>query len=285
MLVVFISNLYSFWGVASVKGISGLIRGFMQLHSQSLNQDWSEVSQYRNLVYNEKADEKVPDYFTKPLHGLENGGICPEQALEQSVSMRYIMRVFQGDEYFRERIIEDTLKNSGIEEIDSVIDLRVLDIGCGSGDSSFAIQNALPFSRVFGIDLSNYMVTLANARKLSKGSNVQFLRGDAIKIPFHRNSVDVICSFAMFHEMPQEYSRGVIFEVTRVLRNGGLIYIWDQYVSAQTMQYHVEDIEPFLSEYAQLNMSETLAQYGFKNITHTIYGNMASWQGFLQREM
>ena len=70
----------------------------MMQHSKLLGDDWN----IRVPLRQTHTNIKYPAYFKKPLHGFQQGGICEYQAHYQSSSMRYIMRLFQGDSMYRE---------------------------------------------------------------------------------------------------------------------------------------------------------------------------------------
>ena len=78
---------------------------------------------------------------------------------------------------------------------------RVLDVGCGTGQSSREVARLTPSGFVLGVDLSSQMLALAAERSGAEGlGNVQFLQADAQVHPFEEGGFDlVISSFgAMF---------------------------------------------------------------------------------------
>jgi 2-polyprenyl-3-methyl-5-hydroxy-6-metoxy-1,4-benzoquinol methylase len=66
--------------------------------------------------------------------------------------------------------------------------MRVLDVGCGSGDVSFLAANLVGFSgEVVGVDCERKAVDWANARAHSHGmTNVKFVEGDPAGMEFDR---------------------------------------------------------------------------------------------------
>lgn len=58
--------------------------------------------------------------------------------------------------------------------------LRVLDIGCGAGATSFAFADATPAVRVTGLDLSDALIAAAEERRDDR-ANVRFVQGDAAR--------------------------------------------------------------------------------------------------------
>lgn len=61
-------------------------------------------------------------------------------------------------------------------------DLRVLDLGTGSGCNAIALARALPFSHVTGLDVSGEALELARANGRDLKSNVQWEQGDILAL-------------------------------------------------------------------------------------------------------
>ena len=98
---------------------------------------------------------------------------------------------------------------------------RVLDIGCGAGQS--AIPAAKRGHQVVGIDIAENLIEHARERALYEELDVQFDVGDAEALPYEDNSFDVVISMigAMFAPQPEK----VASEIARVLRPGGKLYM------------------------------------------------------------
>ncbi|VIO75370.1 Aklanonic acid methyltransferase DnrC [Bradyrhizobium ivorense] len=71
---------------------------------------------------------------------------------------------------------------------------RVVDVGCGSGASSFALAaKVAPDGRVFGVDVSEPMLTRAR-QSVPSGLPVEFALADATVYPFAPESFDLLAS-------------------------------------------------------------------------------------------
>ena len=94
--------------------------------------------------------------------------------------------------------------------------LRVLDIGCGTGNQLIANRAAVPNALMTGVDQSIGM--LAEARR--KAPDIAWVRADAAPLPFAAGSFDFIgCQFA-FHHFGDK--AGMLAETLRLLRPGAL---------------------------------------------------------------
>jgi ubiquinone/menaquinone biosynthesis C-methylase UbiE len=100
----------------------------------------------------------------------------------------------------------------------------ILDLGSGTGYLSIEIARKAPSLQVYGIDLSRQMVKIA--RRHARGvNNARFVFGNAAKLPFKDNSIDLVISTGASHhwKMP----RLVFEECYRILKPGQEAWIYD----------------------------------------------------------
>ena len=103
-------------------------------------------------------------------------------------------------------------------------DEKILDACCGTGYlESLLLDFVEPDVQIVGIDLSENQIRVAEKRVGVK--NVQFLTGDARRIPFEDDHFEKsFINFAL-HEMPADVRRAVLLEVIRVTKKDGAIVI------------------------------------------------------------
>lgn len=121
---------------------------------------------------------------------------------------------------------EQPMRESGLRVLAVAPGERVLEIGFGTGHCLVELAKAAgPTGKIFGIDLSENMVTLAEKllQRESLAEQVELHCGDAIELPYATGSMDAIfMSFTLeLFDTPEIPS--VLDSCRRVLRPGGRI--------------------------------------------------------------
>lgn len=118
--------------------------------------------------------------------------------------------------------VEQEIKNPWIENIInekfSSKELNIADIGCGAGFLTNYI--AKKYSNVFGLDASRSTLEIAKSKD-STGS-VEYIVGDAYKLPYEDSSMDVVCAMDFLEHVDKP--EVVVRECARVLKPGGLFF-------------------------------------------------------------
>jgi SAM-dependent methyltransferase len=115
------------------------------------------------------------------------------------------------------------LNSQGGEDFIQRIDLKrgtkVLDVACGTGNQSIPAGRA--GAEVIGLDIAPNLLEQARQRAAAEKLKIEFIEGDAEKLPYDAARFDVVLSMfgAMFAPRPEV----VASELLRVCRRGGLI--------------------------------------------------------------
>lgn len=102
---------------------------------------------------------------------------------------------------------------------------EVLDLACGTGDTTFMVARRASEGRVVGSDINPRMMALAETKRPPNTGHVQFVEASGASLPFPDASFDrVTCTYAGrgFPDWP-----AVLAEMYRVLRPGGRFYNLD----------------------------------------------------------
>ena len=99
--------------------------------------------------------------------------------------------------------------------------LRVLDFGCGDGNSSIFIRKHFPNATIFGVDVSEASIELASKKGIP---NTIFKAFDGAKLPFQDEEFDFVFTSMVFHHIEHKLHDGVLSEIHRILKKGGRFY-------------------------------------------------------------
>jgi SAM-dependent methyltransferase len=106
------------------------------------------------------------------------------------------------------------------EDLRTLSDPQVLEIGCGTGFFTRYLLERLPDLKLVGSDISPKSIAAANER-WSAFPDARFEVMDATALPYEEGSYDAVIGCSILHHLPAE---GTLREAFRVLRPGGLIW-------------------------------------------------------------
>ena len=118
------------------------------------------------------------------------------------------------------RLIDRREKQAVLDALGPVEDKRVLEIACGTG--RFTVMLAERGADIVGLDISEAM--MAQGRQKARDANVadriEFVRGDAGRLPFPDDHFDAVVAVRFFHlaDTPTEF----LTELARV--SGGTVF-------------------------------------------------------------
>lgn len=113
----------------------------------------------------------------------------------------------------------ETLSDAFRRAVGDVRDLRVLDVGCGTGRSHEIYSDAA--GSYVGVDLSGRALSVARDRR----PDARWIRCDAFHLPFPPDSFDLVAFSSVLHHF-DEYDV-VLREAWRVLGPGGQVFAFD----------------------------------------------------------
>jgi ubiquinone/menaquinone biosynthesis C-methylase UbiE len=227
--------------------------------------DWhKESDRFRS------SDLVYPHYYSSQnFHGIEGGYLNPGAAVSYDAVTQYVLP--PNETWVRQELI-NAIKGQP---------RTILDLGCGTGSTTLMLKQAFPNAEVVGLDLSPYMLVMAEYKAKQAGLDLQWLHGKAEAINFPDTRFDLITASLLFHETPPSIARAILQECFRLLVPGGQAIILDG--NQQTLRHTswLTDIfeEPYIKAYAASSVDAWLGAAGFESIcTETVWWtNQVSW--------
>jgi len=172
-------------------------------------------------VLNDATRGKRPRYYLQNFH-FQSGGWMTEESAERYDTQVEVL--FNGT--------ANAIRRQALPPLGEAFagrdqrQLRLLDIGCGTGRFLDFVKQAWPRLAACGLDMSEAYVRHAQ-RRLAGRSRMKFVVGKAEAIPAPDNSQDAVTSIFVFHELPPQVRRAALAECARVLRPGGRLVLLD----------------------------------------------------------
>jgi ubiquinone/menaquinone biosynthesis C-methylase UbiE len=107
---------------------------------------------------------------------------------------------------------------------------RILDLGCGQGNTTRMLAASFPEASVTGLDYDSELVDYAR-RHEANGYNVDFVQGDAMDLQFPDASFDLVFTRYMLVHMPDPLR--VVKQFPRILRPGAYAVSFEPECSIQ----------------------------------------------------
>jgi len=105
--------------------------------------------------------------------------------------------------------------------------MRVVDIGCGTGNLLVALARQRPGLDLAGLDPDGRALARAARRSRRARLSVDWRRGFAQELPYPDGSVDRVFSSLMLHHLDDASKDDLLAEVGRVLRPDGILVLAD----------------------------------------------------------
>ncbi|MDW8258096.1 MAG: class I SAM-dependent methyltransferase, partial [Gammaproteobacteria bacterium] len=131
---------------------------------------------------------------------------------------------------------------------------RLLDMGCGIGNSLLPWARAFPRCEAHGIDIGAPMLRYAHARAAALGAALHFSQQNAEQTDFPSGSFDLVVSHLLLHETSRSALPRILAECHRLLRPGGVMLHLE-------VPRGVTPVEKFIYNWEVYNNNETFGQF------------------------
>jgi trans-aconitate methyltransferase len=123
--------------------------------------------------------------------------------------------------FFAARRIEETAK--AITELGLCPSReRAIDFGCGTGNSSQQLKEALGFEKIFGLDVSPASLAVARERFDDSALNFQTIESHT-----PAQNTDLIFCNGVFHHIPSVQREASLSYIRATLKPGGVFVFWE----------------------------------------------------------
>ena len=96
--------------------------------------------------------------------------------------------------------------------------MRILDLGCGTGEMALAIARAGPDVHLIGVDGDPDVLERAAAKARAEGVELELHEALADRLPLPDADLDCVLSTLMFHHLVPSAKRAALAEAWRILR-------------------------------------------------------------------
>lgn len=134
------------------------------------------------------------------------------------------------------------------QKTDTVLEVAAGTCICGRSLAPF-VKN------VTCLDMTTAMLAVGKAEAAKqKLLNMNFVQGDAEKLPFSDNSFDIVISRLAFHHFPN--TKRCFSEMVRVLKTGGKLVVMDMEAAEETLRNTEDEIETLRDPSHMRNLSK-----------------------------
>lgn len=235
--------------------LSPIIRSFIdekKLREFYESMDWEvEADRFR------RPDLSYPHYYSSQnFHGIEGGYLNPGASVSYDPITQYV--VPPNETWVRQGLI-DRIKGTP---------RRILDLGCGTGTTTLMLKQAFPQANVTGLDLSPYMLVMADHKAKKAGLDIQWRHGNAEETGLLEASFDLVTASLLFHETPPNVSKSILQEGFRLLTPGGEVLILDgNQKTIRQVDWLTEVFEePYIKDYAAGSVDAWMGAVGFEAV-------------------
>jgi len=126
-------------------------------------------------------------------------------------------------EYFSEykvKVLDKFFKRNGLSK-----DIKLLDLGCGTGELLHYIFHYFPKVNAYGLDPCPEFIKRCKQKYENKESHFSISRGE--NMPFENEYFDAVLLSCVFHHISPDSRVAVVENILRVLKRGGYLFIFE----------------------------------------------------------
>ena len=144
---------------------------------------------------------------------------------------------------FRKWVIDEVVKKHFREYFQQLNGGVFLEIGCGNGAGAKTIKKYFSPKKIIATDLDPFMIKVAKLNVYDP--SIVFEVEDATKLKYQTGQFNGVFVFDALHHIPGPQWKDCLKEIYRVLKPGGLLFIYD--VSIESFETFIGRISRYLT--------------------------------------
>src|ERR1700704_4548075 len=149
----------------------------------------------------------------------------------------------------------EPLSLHALENISLQTDSKILDIGCGLGETTLMLSKRFPETQITGIDEDDALIEVARGTYRQQSSIMDFVTGNALHLPFADNSFDFVFTRYLLHHIPEVSA--ALEEMKRVCKIGAIVFAQEPDINS-IQSYPESWAYPKMKEIANLLFADAL---------------------------
>lgn len=227
------------------------------IDEKELRRFYESIDWQQEVTRFERSDVITPAYYSSQnFHGIQGGYLNPGAAVSYDPITQYVLPP------------NETLIRRGLVDTIASHPRRILDLGCGTGSTTLMLKQAFPQAEVIGLDLSPYMLVMAEHKAKAANLDIQWRHGNAENTKFPDASFDLVTASLLFHETPPAVSQAILCESFRLLTVGGEILILDGNQKTLRQLDWLNNVfeEPYIRDFAAESIDAWMGAAGFASV-------------------
>ncbi|PPS43344.1 class I SAM-dependent methyltransferase [Chroococcidiopsis sp. TS-821] len=224
------------------------------INEQELQQLYESIDWQQEAKRFQRVDVETPFYYSSQnFHGIKGGYLNPGAAVSYDPITQYVL--LPNETLVRQELIKTIHSQPR----------RILDLGCGTGSTTLMLKQAFPAAEVIGLDLSPYMLVMAERKAQAANLDIKWRHGNAEHTGFPDASFDVVTASLLFHETPPTVTQAILQESFRLLSVGGEVLILDGNQKTLRQLDWLNNVfeEPYIRDFAAESIDTSTIAAGF----------------------
>ncbi|PHN02169.1 class I SAM-dependent methyltransferase [Flavilitoribacter nigricans] len=166
---------------------------------------------------------------------------------------------------------EEENVSTALQNMELQPDMRIADIGAGSGYYTFRMAEQVPNGKVFAVDIQPEMLELIRQKAEREGiDNIELIQGRETSPQLPENSVDLVLMVDVYHEL--SHPREMMEVVVKALRPDGKFIL---------LEYRMEDPEVPIKRLHKMSVEQAEREMATVGLRLQENKSNLPWQHFM----